>query len=179
MLEIDENLGAKWTCFTPKGIRFASDDEMGRWLWKIANANPLWWERMGRKLRERSALRRWRKRSAKTRWFVYVAVPVVLIIGYGAERVPITGRWCLKFFPHSVLAWKSKKDGLKREELVRACGHFLFEQELPPSKLARAVLDRLVRAGGLQNIDWDLYVADTPGKPPLFDRASARTRRMY
>ena len=147
---LDVNPSTKSSILCPNSIIFATTDELGLKLWRIANPIP------------------WSKRPRIIRWPVYgYAIyygGLLLSWLYCHEEEPVTGRWQLKWMsrPGVEKAKQSQRQAFSAE--MQAAEGSAAPDSYPTSQLIRSVLNRLTAAAGLDGITWEFHFIDAPGK---------------
>ena len=151
MIDLDPNSDV--TQLYPNGIVFAHDDRLGKKLWRIANPVP------------------WSARSGGLRWMTYGVVlyysGLFLLWVYNHENEPITGRWRFNWVSQSKLAKLHNEERSETDKAIEAFEDCFYPENHPWTETLNSVLARLTSAAGLDDMEWQLHVVNSPGNSPL------------
>ena len=111
---------------------------------------------------------RWHIWATKHKYIVFtfkafVSGTVVLYF-FASEPVPITGRRQLNFVPRSVAKWMAKSAREKEDGLREHLKHCSWHGDHPGMRKVNLIFDRLIRASGLGDRDWEVRVVLAPSK---------------
>ena len=111
---------------------------------------------------------RWYKWATK---HTYISGTLVLFICggitfsfVGVKRVPITGRNQLEYVPKWVEIWAEKEMHNENEEQRKRTADCSWRAGDPGMQVPIAILNRLLRASGLEDREWELRIVNAPCK---------------
>lgn len=111
---------------------------------------------------------RWHDWATEYRYFLYAIVlfasGITVFCSYSLQRVPITGRLQLDLIPHWVAVRIEKSERKKEEELREDLMKCSFGSDHPGMQGVNLIFNRLIRASGLDNRDWDFRVVLAPSE---------------
>lgn len=155
VLEMDRELGRK-TIFTPYGIRFGPKDPLGAKLLEVAR--PVSWSQS------------WSRSSRWIRWTVYYLLLLTSVFCFSREKVPIIGLWQFNCIQHWLSERIIQEDFNSRDEAIQMFQDALLPYDHPLVQRVRSILGRVVRASGLEHVDWDFQIITAPGECRLCRR---------
>ena len=115
-----------------------------------------------------TTITRYRPASLKYRIILYSAVVCIsgatIVYLFVLERVPITGRRRLSWLPQSTVKKLEETDqkflGIMAENEKR----WFIQRDYPGVRKVEAVLARLVRSSGLDDMRWEIRIINEPSK---------------
>ena len=118
-----------------------------------------------------------RRSWPESRWYkwatkhTYISRTLVLFICggitfcfVGGKRVPITGRNQLEYVPKWVEKWFEKEMHNETEEKRKRTADCSWRAGDPGMQVPIAILNRLLRASGLEDSEWELRIVNAPCK---------------
>ena len=87
-----------------------------------------------------------------------------MFCSYSLQRVPITGRMQLNLIPHWVAVRTEKSKRKEEEELREELIKCSFGSDHPGMQGVNLIFNRLIRASGLDDRDWEFRVVLAPSE---------------
>lgn len=87
-----------------------------------------------------------------------------MVCYFALQRVPVTGRWQLDYIPHWVAVRMGKSEREEHERLRPMLMKFSLGSDDPGMQGIVTIFNRLIRASGLDDRDWEFRVVLDPSE---------------